>query len=199
MLVASAAIADGSTNYLLGSGGVRAELTETGSNYLLERRGGLVAGLSQQDDSDFGWKLLADFQFSRQFGAEVGYTEMADTGQVFARGQPGAAFQTEPENIEFSGAVTGIYPLSRAFGLYGTVGATRWGIDGRSTTLVGGTSVSVGAGSAGTDLLLGFGGHYNLDDQTLFRFEWQHYNDLGIDASRDTDANVFGGSFEYRF
>jgi len=182
-----------SANHLLGGGFRFGPDVEQVISYSPEFAGDDTSA----DEYGPGWKLLAGVTVARGVGAEVGYTGV---GRSFAITGPGTgSFITSCEAIEFSGAVTGIYPLNGSFGLFGTVGTLHWGSDHVGDTRVGGTTVPLDADKAGMDVLVVFGGQYNLNDHTLFRFEWQHYNDLGLDAGRDTEVNVFGGSLQYQF
>ena len=201
-LVSAVAVAEESGFYL-----------DTGGDHLNsgldERRGGAIAPSVDSravtfdglNDSNFGWKVFAGFRFNQFVGAELGFVDASEASAAFAAAtMESGTLNGNTEVSEFSGAVTGSFPLNQQFGVFGKLGAAHWDVDGTATTTVGGTAVSVLAKGSGTNLLLSFGGRYNFNDQTVFKFEWEHYSDIRLgNTGTKTDVNVFGGSLQYRF
>jgi len=202
VLLASTGVSATESGFYLGAGGsdVSVSLEQSSVGWTTFGRSVERSGV-RFDDSDFGWEVFVGFQFNRFVGAEVDFQEFDETSATFAAATSGNSFINEQAQVsEFSGAVTGTYPLNREFGLFGKVGAARWNVDGTATTAVGGTAVSFAARESGTNLLLSLGGRYNFNDRAVLRFEWEHYSDIGIDgAGTAEDIDVFGGSLLYRF
>ncbi len=132
-----------------------------------------VKGFSLQDN-DFAWKVLAGYDFSKNFGAQATYATLGH-------------FTDSPASLELSGwtiEATGKYPLSTQFDAYAKVGGFFW----NSTAAAAG----VDAGASGTNITGGLGLRYNLDDKYGITGEWQRY------ASKQA-VDFYSVGFQYRF
>jgi opacity protein-like surface antigen len=131
------------------------------------------SGLVACDDKDTAWKILAGYQFHRNFAAEVQYM---DLGTVSATGNfpPFGTVGVSADNTSWSASLLGILPLGSAFSLFGKLGIER--IDQKS---------SVGfAGAAGSDkgsdsgVLFGVGAKLALTRSLRLRAEWERGDTL---------------------
>jgi len=139
VLLASTGVSATESGFYLGAGGSdgSVSLEQSSAGWATLGRSVERSGV-QFDDSDFGWEVFVGFQFNRFVGAETDFQESDETSAAFVAATSGNSFINEQAQVsEFSGAVTGTYPLNREFGLFGKVGAVRWNVDGTATTAAG--------------------------------------------------------------
>jgi len=115
------------------------------------------------DDSDSGFKIFGGFQFSKHWGAEVGYL---DAGKASVTG-PGGNADLSVTAITFAG--TGTLPLNESFSLLGKVGLWMW-----DTGCSGAICVS-SASDSDTDLFYGIGARYNINKNWGVQAEWEQF------------------------
>ena len=124
------------------------------------------------DDSDSGFKIFGGFQFTKHWGAEVGYV---DFGKAGIRGSViGIPFTGDLGITAFTLAGTGTLPLGTNFALLGKVGLAQWEAD---------ASVS-GAGSAsdsGSDMFYGIGARYSFNKNLSVQAEYEVL-DMDVDS-----------------
>lgn len=143
------------------------------------------------DDKDTAWKIFGGYQFNRNLGVEVGYTELGKitaTGTVL--GVPFSAKGTA-KGLEVLGVAT--FPINEQFAVYGKAGLFRWDADASVTV---NPLPPLGASDKGTDLTYGLGLKYNFTKNVAARLEWQRYNDVGDD---NTKVNVIGAGLVFKF
>jgi OOP family OmpA-OmpF porin len=202
IVLASASVGAVESGFYLGSSTAQLNLGLDGASDVEVSSWNHFAGFGANlSDGDSGWKTFAGFQFNQYIGAQVGIRESDAASAAFAAATPrGSTLNEDVEVSEFSGAVTGMYPLNRELGLFAKIGAARWSVDGTATARIGGTDIPVRASQSGTNVLFGLGGRYNFNDRAVLRFEWEHYSDINIHgAGKSGDVDVFGGSLLYRF
>jgi OOP family OmpA-OmpF porin len=124
------------------------------------------------DGDDSGFKIYGGFQFTKHWGAEVGYV---DFGKAGIRGSViGIPFTGDLGITAFTLAGTGTLPLGTNFALLGKVGLAQWEAD---------ASVS-GAGSAsdsGSDMFYGIGARYSFNKNLSVQAEYEVL-DMDVDS-----------------
>jgi OOP family OmpA-OmpF porin len=124
------------------------------------------------EDGDSGFKIFGGFQFTKHWGAEVGYV---DFGKAGIRGSViGIPFTGDLGITAFTLAGTGTLPLGTNFALLGKVGLAQWEAD---------ASVS-GAGSAsdsGSDMFYGIGARYSFNKNLSVQAEYEVL-DMDVDS-----------------
>ena len=124
------------------------------------------------DDGDSGFKIFGGFQFTKHWGAEVGYV---DFGKAGIRGSViGIPFTGDLGITAFTLAGTGTLPLGENFALLGKVGLAQWNAD---------VSVS-GAGStsdSGSDMFYGIGARYSFNKNLSVQAEYEVL-DMDVDS-----------------
>jgi OOP family OmpA-OmpF porin len=134
------------------------------------------------DDKDTAWKILAGYDFNRNFAIEGGWT---DLGKVSASGTvlgiPASA-DVSSKGWELVGV--GSIPFNDKFSAYAKGGIYRWRVKGNAVAVGFGTA---SVNETGTDLTYGIGLRYNFTKSVGARLEWQRFNDVG-------DSNTTGKS-----
>jgi len=131
------------------------------------------------DDSDTAIGVFGGYQFHKNFGAEVGYTDLGETSA------PGFA-SAGVTGFELVGV--GRFPISERFSLYGKLGFFRWDVD------------SAGQSDSGSDLTYALGVQWNFTKRLGFRAQYQVYKDVGDSATTgSTDVDVLGVGVVFKF
>jgi len=138
------------------------------------------------DDKDTAFKIFGGYQINRNFGAELGYT---DLGKVEAKGG-GVTASVEAKAFELVGV--GRFPINNQFSIYGKLGLYRADSKGRS-------NVGVSADETNTDLTYGVGVQYNFTGNLGVRGEWQRYSSVGGGDIGDSDVDVLSVGLVYKF
>lgn len=146
------------------------------------------------DDKDTAWKIFGGYQFNRNLGVELGYTDLGEaTLTGTAMGLPVSA-KTKAKGFELLGV--GTFPINEQFAVYGKAGFFRWDVDASAT--VGGVTEAIGA--KGTDFTFGLGLKYNFTKNLAARLEWQRYNDVGDEnTTGKSKVNVIGVGVVVKF
>ncbi|HXJ53238.1 MAG TPA: outer membrane beta-barrel protein [Burkholderiales bacterium] len=138
------------------------------------------------DDKDTAFKIFGGYQINRNFGVELGYT---DLGKVEAHGG-GVTASVESTAFELVGV--GKFPINNQFSVYGKLGFYRADSKGRS-------NVGVSADETNTDLTYGLGVQYNFTGNLGVRGEWQRYSSVGGGDIGDSDVDVLSVGVVYKF
>jgi len=133
---------------------------------------GVPAGVSV-DDSDSGFKIFGGFQFTKNWGAEVGYVDFGKAG-IGGFGDIGVTALTL--------AGTGTLPLNESFSLLGKVGMANWDASG-----------SASSGDSGTDLFYGIGARYNFNKNLSVQVEFETF------SAEDDSVNMTSVGLRYKF
>lgn len=137
---------------------------------------GVPAGVSV-DDSDSGFKIFGGFQFTKHWGAEVGYV---DFGKVSVSGA-GASGDLGVTAMTLAG--TGTLPLGQNFALLGKVGMAMWDAEGSGSVV----------GNDGNDMFYGFGARYSFNKNMSVQAEYEV-----LDAEDDS-VNMISIGLHYKF
>lgn len=141
------------------------------------------------DETALSYKLFGGYQFNRNWGAEVGYT---DLGKVKAESAAGSV-EFSSKGFEFLGV--GTYPFNDKWAAYAKLGLFSWGTD-----LKDGTAGGASASARGNDFTYGFGVKYDFSKTFAVRVEYQQYNDIGdLNTTAQADIGVLGINVLFRF
>ena len=129
------------------------------------------------DGDDSGFKIFGGFQFSKYWGAEVGYL---DAGKASVTGPGGNT------NLSVTGwtlAGTGTLPLGENFALLGKVGMWMW------DSSCSGAVCLPSASDSDADMYYGIGARYNFNKNWGVQVEWEQF-DTSSDAVTLTSIGV---------
>jgi outer membrane protein with beta-barrel domain len=144
-----------------------------GANFGQSKLKDACSGVASCDDKDTSLSIFGGYQFNKNFGGEIAYT---DLGKATA---PGASL--EATGFEFS--AVGTLPLNPQWSLYGKLGFFMWDAD-----------VNPGGFSEdGTDLTYAIGVRWNFAKNLAAQAQWQRYK---LD---DLDVDVLGIGILFRF
>lgn len=162
---------------LLTAAAAHAQFTVGGSVGQSRYKGDSVGGLST-DRSDQGGKVYGGYQFTPNFGLEVGHAKLGN-------------FQSDAGEVKGSGTfvdAVGTMPLGGNFSLLGRVGA----FNGKLENSFAGDS------DKGTNVKVGAGVQYDFSNNLGLRGEWERYR---FDATGSSKANtdLYSVGLNYRF
>lgn len=140
------------------------------------------AGLSC-DDTDTAFRIFGGYNFNKNFGAELGYSELGKA-KFSAAGVSGDAKSTAWDVM-----AVGTLPLNQKFDLYGKLG---WYFADTKT------SGALSSSDSNNDFTFAIGGAYNFNKNLSARLEWQQYTKVGSD-SNNGDVDVIGVGVVYKF
>lgn len=125
-----------------------------------------ASGLST-DDTDTAFKIFGGYQFTKNWGIEVGYI---DFGKTAVSGRVGAApFNVNLDVTAFTVAGVGTLPLNPSFSLFGKAGLYVWDSKASSTGSI------IATGNDGTDAMLGVGVLYNINKSLAIQGEIEYF------------------------
>lgn len=141
------------------------------------------------DDTDTAWKIFGGYQFSRNWGIELGYY---DNGEVTldGTGQGGGVsvpVNAKAESSGFALSGVGTYYFTDKFGLFGKLGIVYWDIESSATATGAAGPATVNIDDDGTALGAGIGLVFKVSERVGIRGEWERTFDAG-------DANTVGES-----
>ncbi len=139
------------------------------------RGGGFVGSC---DDTDIGFKFFGGYEFNQNFGAEAAYVRL---GNVTASGIiSGTPVNASGRADGFSFAGVGKLPLANQFSVFGKLGIYAWDVRASATA----PGVTAFDKDSGTDIMVGFGGKYDVNKNLGMRLEWEHFrNVIGSDQN----------------
>ena len=141
--------------------------------------GGIRPAAPAVEDTDIGYRNFGGYRFSRNWGVEVGYS---DLGRGNGGTEPGlyAAEKYGYQTSAWTLAGTGVLPLGEAFSLQGRLGWSMMTPDATlSTPGLGTGALGQGVGSAlpryRSALLWGVGGQYDWNDRFGLRVDYNSF------------------------
>jgi OOP family OmpA-OmpF porin len=146
----------------------------------------LKSGGMSLKDSDTGFKLNAGYDFTKNFGVEIGY---ADLGKPSISGG-GFTATAEPRSYYLAGTAT--YPIDEQFSVFAKAGVTR------NRTKVSATGVSSDKFTH-TDAILGVGAGYNFSKNVALVIEYENFGKT-VDEQGDTlKTDMVSIGLRYKF
>ena len=144
-----------------------------------------VDGFSLKD-SDTGFKLTAGYEFTKNFGVEVGY---ADLGKPSIAAGGDMVF-AEPRSYYLAGTAT--YPLDDKFSVF-------------AKAVVTNNRTKLGATGAGTEkfthtaAILGFGAAYNFTKNIAGVVDYEHFGKTLDEPDRNLKSDLISVGLRYKF
>jgi OOP family OmpA-OmpF porin len=143
------------------------------------------SGISLKD-SDTGFKLTAGYDFTKNFGVEVGY---ADLGKPSISNGIDMAF-AEPRAYYLAGTAT--YPIDEAFSVFAKAGVTN------NRTKVGGTGISTEKFTH-TAAILGVGAAYNFTKNIAGVIEYENFGKTVDEQGANLKSDLISVGLRYKF
>lgn len=137
-------------------------------------------------DRDTGFKLTAGYDFTPNFGIEVGY---ADLGKPSVSNGVDTAF-AEPRSYYL--AATATYPIDEAFSVFAKAGVTN------NRTKIGGTAIPTEK-LTNTDAILGVGAAYNFTKNIAGVVEYEHFGKTLDEPDRNLKSDLISIGLRYKF
>ena len=136
---------------------------------------------SDFEGDDLGWKAFGAYQFGDHFGIEGGYIDFGEPDDTIL----GTNIEVELDGFDIF--AVGTIHATENFDIFGKAGVIFWdaGISG----------AGVSDSDDGTDLALGFGGKYKVNDRFGIRGEWEWFD---IDDSDTVWMLSIGGEFRFQ-
>jgi OOP family OmpA-OmpF porin len=169
----------------LGASGAYAQ--ETGWYGGLDVGGSHLSGINAGDSldkSDMAFDVNLGYRMNRNFAIEGAYTELGKFHFSSAAGDG----ELKPKSASL--AAVGILPLQSNFSLYGKAGIAR------TETKAGGP---IDASDTKDGLLAGAGVMYDFNRNVYAKAGWDHFDDVGSDATGKGHADIYSLGVGYRF
>ena len=151
---------------------------------------GAPAGITC-DNSDTAARVFVGYQFSPRFAMEAGYHNL---GTPSARGGGPAGVTETAELTALDFVFVGSWPLANRLSLL-----TKLGFYFGKTEPNASPSGRNWSSSRNNDITWGLGLGYVLTDHAEFRFEWQHFGNLGTGSTPALDIHLLSLGAVYRF
>jgi len=141
------------------------------------------------DDSDNGPKVEIGYEFTPNWGLELGYTSF---GTLFDSNDNSVRVSQKSNAVTLS--LLGTVPVNEWFGVYGRLGYARY--DTNNSGTVEGVRIR---DEHGNSPFWGGGVKFNLNEQVALRLEYQNYSNLSdLPGHKDDVQGLFAGGV-YRF
>jgi OmpA-OmpF porin, OOP family len=141
-----------------------------------------VGDALDRSDNAFGFDL--GYRVNRNFAVEGAFTDLGK----FQFSTPGGDGELRPKAVSLS--AVGILPLQANWSLYGKAGIAH------TEAKVGGP---FDTSDSNNGLLAGAGVMYDFNRNVYARAGWDHYAEVGTDATGDGRLNVYSIGVGYRF
>lgn len=133
-------------------------------------------------------RIAGGYHFSPMLAAEVGYSKFGDSTLDFGGSQATLAMSS------FHVAAVGTYPLNPQFDLIGKLG-----LSSNSAKLTGtGALAGINSTDSKTDLLIGFGAQYNINEQASIRAQYESFGAMDS-SSTPIKATAFSLGYVHNF
>ena len=162
---------------LLTAAAAHAQFTVGGSVGQSKYKGDEVGGLST-DRSDTGGKVYGGYQFSPNFGLELGHAKLGSFGSAAGDVKGSGTFLD----------AVGTVPLGGNFSLLGRVGA----FNGKLEDSFAGDTAK------GTNVKFGAGVQYDFSSNLGLRGEWERYRFDAIDGGK-ANTDMYSVGLNYKF
>lgn len=136
---------------------------------------GMPAGVSC-DDKDTSYRLAGGYNFDKNFGAEISYTDYGDATASAA----GVSASVGATAFQIVG--TGALPLDNQFSLTAKAGLASVDVDASATVL----GVSAAASASDTNFVWGIGAQYNVTPSIGIRVNYENLGTVGDNATTGT-------------
>jgi OOP family OmpA-OmpF porin len=138
-------------------------------------------------DSDTGFKLTAGYDFTKNFGVEIGYADLGKPSLL--GGIEGGPF-AEPRSYYL--AATATYPLDDKFSVFAKAGVTN------NRTKVGANGIE-SEKFTHTAAILGFGAAYNFTKNIAGVVEYEHFGKTLDEQDGNLKSDLISIGLRYKF
>ena len=156
---------------------------------------GLPAGstINSCDETDTGWKVYGGYQWTPNWGFELGYFDFGKaTASATILGVPATA---HAEATGWQLVATGTLPITPQFDLFAKLGIHNSKVDVRASV----PGVNVSASGSSTDLAWGLGAKWNYTRNVSMRIEYERFNDVGDSNTGRSDVDLLSIGAMFRF
>jgi len=164
--------------------------------------------LETQDKGSMGTKLFAGYQFTRHWGAELGYVDLGKFKYNYDAGAAGTA-ERDYKVTGYTLSGTGTLSITETLFVFGRVGlfqSTAKASLTNATGTLGAALASAGltpgssASASKSNLYFGVGGEWDFLRNLGARLEYEDYGEVGdSDNTGRVKVNLFSLSVLYRF
>src|SRR5512146_2358997 len=153
--------------------------------------------------NDTAYKLYGGYQFTPNWGFEVGYNDLGNKYSV-AGSFGGTAYNATYKMDNLYVAATGTLPLQGGFSLLGKLGIAANKVSG-GQICAGGSCASFAADDSKTDVMVGIGAQYAFMKNWAARLEYENYGKVsgddiwGTGGSGALKADAWNISVNYAF
>jgi len=145
------------------------------------------------DDSDEGYKIFGGLRVNPNLAFEVAYMDMGEAAATSTTTTTTINKRTlGVSGLNFS--VLGIMPLSKSFELFGKAGWTFWEAESKLTGTVNSTATI-----NDSDINIGFGANYNVDETFTLRAEFERLHNISYEASSETPVTFLSNGVVVSF
>jgi opacity protein-like surface antigen len=172
-------------------------LSGSGTDGALANQGITGSGSLDRRDTSYGFNL--GYRVSRYWAVETAYTRLGEFGYSSNVTSPAAdTVQGTYKVNALSLSALGFVPLQSNWSIYGKAGLARTDSTFSAASATGATAVT-GASSRNNGLVIGVGAMYDINRSLYTRAGWDHYADVGNDATGKGSINTFNVGVGMRF
>lgn len=158
-----------------------------------------IGGSSSNDKRDTSYGLNLGYRVNRYWAVEGAYARLGDFAYNSNVATPAAdTVQGKYKVDTVSLSALGILPLASNWSLYGKAGLARSDVKLSASSATGATTPS-GASGANTGLVFGAGAMYDFNRSLFTRAGWDHYANVGDDATGKGSINTYTLGVGVRF
>lgn len=148
--------------------------------------GGVAFSASSDKTTDTAYKLYGGYQFTPNWGVEVGYNDLGNKYSL-KETEAGISSTVTYKMDNWYVAATGTLPLQGGFSLFGKLGLSANKVSGTELCTAG---VCEGLGSESkTDVMAGVGAQYTFMNHWAARLEYENYGKMTGDDVWDTGSS----------
>lgn len=140
-------------------------------------------------ESTTGYKLYGGYDYTKNFGAEVGYVDF----RKVEGSDSGYGVSNKPSAIY--AAATGTLPLNAQLSLFGKLGVAYT----RSTFDVWAPGMTVSTTKHKTNAVIGFGTSFALDQKITFVAEYEYFGKVAEQGNVNVKADLLSLGVRFKF
>jgi OOP family OmpA-OmpF porin len=172
-------------------------LSGSGTDGALANQGIIGSGSLERRDTSYGFNL--GYRINRTWAVEAAATRLGEFGYSSSVTSPAAdTVQGNYKVNALSVAALGFIPLQSNWSIYGKAGLARTDTTFSAASATGATAVS-GTSGGSNGLVIGAGVMYDINRSLYTRAGWDHYADVGTDATGKGSINTFNVGVGMRF
>lgn len=142
--------------------------------------GGIRPAAPALEDTDIGYRNFGGFRFSRNFGVELGYSDLGRSpDSVEPAFLPQQKYGAHTSAWTLAG--TGVLPLGSAFSIQGRLGVSLAAPD--ATLIAAGSGIGSAFPRYRPTVLWGFGGQYDVTGSVGLRLDYNNFGRVGDDPN----------------